>query len=122
MHRVAMHDFKRLRVWQEARVLGVAAHRLSRSFPRSDRQVVAAQLRRAAMAIAANIAEGCGKSSRAETIRFLQVAAGSATETENHLIQAADLGFISTKAKEELSAQAVCIQRMLESLCRNLPP
>jgi four helix bundle protein len=117
-----MHDFKRLRVWQEARELATAAHALSRKFPRSDRQAMASQLRRSALSIAANIAEGRGKSSRAEVLRYLQMAAGSATETENHLIQAADLGFISPKASAELSAKAVCIQRMLQSLCRTLPP
>jgi four helix bundle protein len=117
-----MHDFKRLRVWQEARELGTAAHALSRNFPRSDRKAMGSQLRRSALGIAANIAEGCGKSSRPETIRFLQIAAASAAETENHLIQAADLGFISSKASAELSARAACIQRMLQSLCRTLPP
>jgi four helix bundle protein len=64
-----MHDFKKLRVWQEARTLGAEIHALTRTFPRSDRGIVASQLRRSALGIAATIAEGCGKDSRAETVR-----------------------------------------------------
>jgi four helix bundle protein len=81
-----MHDFRQLQVWQQSRELAVALDGLVRKFPRSDAGVVSGQLRRAALSIPANIAEGCGKSSRRETLRFLQIACGSATETENHLL------------------------------------
>jgi four helix bundle protein len=86
-----------------------------------DRGIVAGQLRRAALSIPANIAEGCGKSSRRETIRFLQIASGSARETEHHLIIAADLGFVSPRAREELTDDAKSIQRMLVALMNKLP-
>ena len=117
-----MHDFKKLRVWQEARELGAEVHALTRSFPRSDRGVVASQLRRSAFGIAATIAEGCGKESRAETIRYLQIAAGSASETENHLMQAADVGFITESVCDSLAERAAKLQRGIRSLCRNFPP
>jgi four helix bundle protein len=116
-----MHDFKKLRVWQEARMLGAEIHALTRRFPRSDRGVVASQLRRAALRIAATIAEGCGKDSRRETIRYLQIAAGSASETENHLIQAADLKFISGEVASPLADRASVLQRGVRKLGRNLP-
>jgi four helix bundle protein len=116
-----MHDFRRLHVWQRPRELAVALDVLTRRFPRSDRGVVAGQLRRAALSIPANIAEGCGKSSRRETIRFFQIAAGSARETENHLIIAADLGYLPVRAQEELTGQLKSIQRMLAGLMRRLP-
>ena len=64
----AVHDFRRLHVWQRARELFVAIDRLTRTFPRSDRGVVATQLRRAAFSIPNNIAEGCGKDSVKETL------------------------------------------------------
>ena len=117
-----MHDFKKLRVWQEARVLGAEIHALTRTFPRSDRAVLASQLRRAALGIAATIAEGCGKDSRPETLRYLQIAAGSASETENHLIQAADMHFISDELCSALADRASKLQRGIRKLCRNLPP
>jgi four helix bundle protein len=116
-----MHDFKRLRVWQEARVLARDIHFLTRSFPPTDRKSLSSQIIRSSRGIADTIAEGCGKDARAETIRYLQMAAGSATETENHLIAAVDLEFITPRACAELTQRTVAIQRMLRSLCRNLP-
>ena len=117
-----MHDFKKLRVWQDARVLGAEIHALTRTFPKSDRGILASQLRRAPLGIAATIAEGCGKESRGETLRYLQMAAGSASETENHLIQAADVHFIPAKLSASLAARASALQRGIRKLCRNLPP
>ena len=116
-----MHDFRRLKVWQLSRELAVATDDLSRRFPRADRGVVGGQLRRAALSVPANIAEGCGKSSRRETIRFLQIALGSAKETENHLLIASDLRYLPPTACEDLLARIYSIQRMLIGLMRNLP-
>jgi len=66
-----MHDFRRLNVWQLARELGAEIYRETASASRPELRLITSQLRRSALSIAANIAEGCGKSSRAETIRFL---------------------------------------------------
>ncbi|HEV7991425.1 MAG TPA: four helix bundle protein [Gemmatimonadaceae bacterium] len=115
-----MHDFKRLQVWQKARELAVAVDGLTRTFPRGDRGVVAGQLRRSALSIPSNIAEGCGKGSPRETVRYLQIALGSAKETENHLLIAADLRYISVGTREERIGEVTSIQRMLIGLMRNL--
>src|SRR3954469_2494631 len=115
-----MHDFKRLQVWQKARELAVAIDELTRTFPRDDRGVVAGQLRRSALSIPSNIAEGCGKSSRKECVRFLQIALGSAKETENHLLIAADLRYITTGTREKQIGEVTSIQRMLAGLMRNM--
>ena len=117
-----MHDFRKLRVWQQSRQFAVDIDQLTRKFPRSDRGVIASQLRRAAISIPSNIAEGCGKSSRKETIRFLQIAAGSATETENHLLIASDLRYIAPPIREARLDDVKSIQRMLTSLIAKLPP
>ena len=116
-----MHDFRRLIVWQRARELAVVTSKLTRGFPRSDHGVVAGQLRRAALSIPANIAEGCGKSSRKEVVRFFQIASASAMETESHLQVASDLGYLAPKAREHTLAEIRSIQRMLSGLMKNLP-
>jgi len=116
-----MHDFRRLEVWQRALTVAVAVERASRCFPRSDRGVVAAQLRCAALSIPANIAEGCGRNSRNDTIRFLRIACGSATEVESHLEVAAGLGYLSARERESLLGDVQAIQRMLFRLIQNLP-
>src|SRR5687768_6583946 len=108
-----MHDFRRLQVWQRARELAVSLDSVTRRFPRADHGVVASQLRRAALSIPANIAEGCGKSSRKETMRFLQIAAGSAHEVENHLLIAAALGYLSTPTCDERLSERKTIQHMV---------
>ena len=120
-----MHDFRRLQVWQRSRELFVAIDRLTRSFPRADRGVVAGQLRRAALSIAANIAEGCGKNAPKETLRFLEIAAGSTAEVECHLLLATDLGYVHPKQSEALLDQIAAIRRMLFRLrgsLANRPP
>ena len=116
-----MHDFRRLTVWQRAREFAVGVDRLTRAFPRRDGGIVGGQLRRAAISIPSNIAEGCGKGSRKETIRFLQIAAGSATEAESHLLIASDMGFLTPEVREHFLGHAKVIQRMLAKLMANLP-
>jgi four helix bundle protein len=116
-----MHDFRRLEVWRRALNVAVAIEKESRRFPRTDRGVISAQLRRAALSIPANIAEGCGRNSRNETIRFLRIASGSATEVESHLEVATGLGYLSTTQRESLVGDVKAIQRMLFRLIQNLP-
>jgi four helix bundle protein len=63
----------------------------------------------------------CGKSSRRDTARFLQIASASATETESHLVVAGDLRLKHPALRDQLIDQSRSIQRMLEGLMRNLP-
>ena len=116
-----MYDFRRLEVWKRALYVAVAVERETRRFPRSDRGVIGAQLRRAALSIPANIAEGCGRNSRNETIRFLRIASGSATEVESHLEVATALGYLTAVQRDPLVGDVRAIQRMLFRLIQNLP-
>ncbi|HKH94613.1 MAG TPA: four helix bundle protein [Gemmatimonadaceae bacterium] len=115
-----MHDFRRLRVWHEAKSLGISIYVLCSERPRSD-LLVTAQLRRSALSIATNIAEGCGKNSRAETLRYLEIASGSAAETEHHLEVAREVGVIETEKAEQLVAAIKNVRRMLRALIRRFP-
>jgi four helix bundle protein len=107
-------------VWQFAKELGADVYRLCAPRPRCE-VAVTSQLRRSALAIATNIAEGCGKSTRAETIRYFDIAAASAAETEHHLEVAHDLGIIDAGTCEKLLARVVSIRRMLHALITKLP-
>jgi four helix bundle protein len=115
-----VHDFRKLLVWQLARELGTDVYRLCAGRPR-DESVVTTQLRRSALSIATNIAEGCGKSPRPEVIRYLAIAAGSAAETEHHLRIWQDIGGIDAQLSEELLARVTSIRRMLHALMLKLP-
>jgi four helix bundle protein len=116
-----VHDFRKLQVWCRARDAVVFADRMARQFPSADHGVIAAQLRRAVISVPANIAEGCGRSSRKETIRFLQIAAGSAAEAESHLEVARALNYVNARQYQTLLGELDAIQRMLHRLMRNLP-
>jgi four helix bundle protein len=116
-----MHDFRRLQVWHKARALVVAVDGFTRTFPRRGGSVLARQLQRAVLSVPSNIAEGCGKSSRKDTIRYLQMSLASATETENHLLIASDLGYITPLAREKHVDTIRSIQRMLVALMNKLP-
>jgi four helix bundle protein len=115
-----MQDHTKLLVWQRARSLTVSIDVIARGFPPAAAPGLRAQLMRAAMSIAANIAEGASRSSRADFARFLTIAAGSATETEHHLTVAGDLGLIDGSTASRLTDRVIELRRMLFGLHRAL--
>ena len=116
--RASMKDFRQLEVWNRAERLVVVVYRASREFPQDERYGLTSQLRRAAVSITANIAEGCGRNSDKEFARFLEYARGSAAEVESHLAVSSRLGFIPPASSLPLSEETKRIQRMLSSLIR----
>jgi len=105
--RPAARSFRDLMVWQKAHQFVLGVYRLTESFPDREKFGLAHQIRRAAVSVAANIAEGFGKRSRAEKARFLNIAEGSLEECRYYLILAHDLGYgetdLLTEALEETS-------------------
>ena len=88
-----MWHYKKLDVWRKARLLAREVYRTSDGWPRSELYGLTTQVRRAAVSVGANIAEGSGRSSPGEYAQFLGYAMGSLNEVEHHLIIARDLGF-----------------------------
>jgi len=86
-------SFRDLVVWQRAHEFVLAVYRYTESFPEWEKYGLAHQLRRAAISIPANIAEGFGKRSQAEKARFLNIAEGSVEECRYYLILSQDLGY-----------------------------
>ena len=81
-----MKDFRDLKVWSKAHNMALSAYRLTVHFPKEEMYGLTSQIRRAGASIPANIAEGCGRDGDGELARFLQIAAGSASELEYHLL------------------------------------
>ena len=73
-------DFRTLKVWERAHLLALSVYRLTQGFPKEELYGITSQMRRSGSSIAANIAEGCGRSGNGEFHRFLNVAMGSAVE------------------------------------------
>jgi four helix bundle protein len=85
-----MEDFKDLMVWSKAHQLTLCIYQRTQRFPKEEMFGLTSQVRRASASIGASIAEGCGRRSDAEFRRFLQIARGSASELEYHLLLARD--------------------------------
>ena len=117
---VAVKDFRKLQVWQKSHHLTLALYRVTRSFPRDEIYGLTAQIRRASSSIPANLAEGCGRNGDAELARFCNIAGGSASELEYHLLLARDLELIQPNDYELLTQQTTEIKRMLTVFVRKL--
>lgn len=115
-----MEDFKDLKVWAKAHDLTRAVYKSTRRFPREEIYGLTSQLRRAAASIGANIAEGCGRRSDPEMKRFLQIARGSGSEVEYHLLLAKDLCFLESVDFTRLQEKVLEVQRMLAALVQCL--
>jgi four helix bundle protein len=113
-------SYRDLKVWQAAIDLAEAVYSLSQDFPKSEQYGLTAQMRRAAVSIAANIAEGHGRETTGAFIQFLRVTQGSVKELETHLIIAGRLDLASFDDSEKLLAKCNELGRMVRGLIRSL--
>ncbi len=104
--------FEDLVVWQKAHQFVLAVYRLSRVFPRSETYGLSSQFRRAAVSVAANIAEGFKKRGRADKVRFYNIAQGSIEESRYYLILAKDLEYGNVSESSQLIEE---VSKLLEA-------
>jgi four helix bundle protein len=115
-----MKGFRDLQVWQKAHSLTLAVYACTTAFPRDEQYGLTSQLRRAAASMPANIAEGCGRSGDNELRRFLEVAMGSASELEYHLLLAHDLHLLDENTYHQLDERTCEVKRMLAAFILKL--
>jgi four helix bundle protein len=115
-----VHNHKQLRVWCAARDLAVATYEATSRFPTVERFGLTSQMRRAAVSVAANLAEGAGRGSAAELKRFVRIASGSASEYETHVIVAEQVGLLQPEPARTLTDAIVSVKRMLYRLEKSL--
>ena len=115
-----MRDFRELKVWGKAHEFTLGVYKVTATFPRDELYGLTSQLRRSSSSVAANLAEGCGRSGEAELARFCQIAMGSACEVEYHLVLAHDLKFLNQSDYQRLVGRITEIKRMLTGLIRKL--
>lgn len=113
-------DYKDLLVWQKAMDLVAVTYQLVKLLPKEEQYDLASQMRRAAVSVPSNIAEGQGRKSDREFLRFLSIARGSRAELETQLLLSVRLGYLS--AKQVAPALSLCaeIGKMLFSLAETL--
>ncbi|MCB0013174.1 MAG: four helix bundle protein [Anaerolineales bacterium] len=115
-----MRDFRTLIVWQMAHQMVLAVYEVIKGLPREERFAIADQLRRAAVSVPTNIAEGCGQLSRNQFARFLQISIASASETEYLLLLCRDLNYLPDDQYAKLHQQLTQIRKMLTKLVKKL--
>ena len=114
-----MHNYKELKVWQKARELVKFIYKLTQKFPKEEIYSLTSQIRRAAVSIPSNIAEGAGHFSNKEFSRFL-VIAYSSCELDTQLILSYDLEFINNDDLKNSASLIDEIQKMLSGLIKSL--
>ena len=115
-----MQDFKNLIAWQKSHDFVKEIYLHSSAFPSYELYGLTSQLRRAAMSIPANLAEGASRGSKADFARFVQISMGSAAETEYLLFLAFELGYFSSEIFEDMSEKVVEIKKVMAGFLKKL--
>ncbi|MEZ6084409.1 MAG: four helix bundle protein [Phycisphaerae bacterium] len=115
---MAIKTFRDLIAWQKAMVLAKEIYTVTSQLPKSEQFGLTAQMRRAAVSIPSNIAEGHGRESPADFLRFLRIARGSLMELQTQLMLAADIGFLGSQVEVDAILQET--DRVLQGLIRSI--
>lgn len=113
---IKINSYKDLVVWQKSFRLSLLVYKLTKAFPKDELYALVSQLRRAAISLPSNIAEGYTRHRRLEYIQFLQIAFASGAELETQLLIAKELGYINSNDFEEVQSLLQEVMRMLNSL------
>lgn len=117
---MGVYGFQNVIAWQKAHDFVLAVYKITRAFPDEERFGLTSQFRRAAASIEANIAEGYKKLSKADKLRFFNIAQGSLEECRDYIILSQDLGFIHSDAFNELYTKIESASRFLNSYCQGI--
>lgn len=111
-----MRDFKKYDIWQLSHSLTLEVYKITSTFPKEEIYGLSSQIRRAVSSIPTNISEGCGRNSDKEFNQFLNIALGSANETEYLLILSRDLNYINNEIFEKLDKEINTIKSKIYKL------
>lgn len=115
-----MRNFRDLKVWEKAHQLTLATYQVTKRFPKDELYGITTQLRRASVSTPCNIAEGCGRFTDRDFARFLDIAGGSASETEYLFLVSKDLGYCGEDEFVRLASEVNEVKRMLNSFTQKL--
>ena len=116
-----MHNLKELKIWKRAIEMATNVYRLTANFPKEEKYGLTSQIRRSAVSVPSNIAEGAGRNSDKEFCHFLGVSNGSSYELQTQLIISKNLGLVSTDV-DGLIDELDQLQKMNYTLQKKLLP
>jgi len=111
-------EYTELEVWKETRFLVNAVYQISKIFPKEELYGLTSQLRRCAVSIPSNIAEGCGRRTSADTIKFLHISRGSLYELETQLFVALDQDYLHKEDFDELFIQILKCKKLINGFIK----
>ena len=114
------NNFQDLLAWQKAHDFVLLVYNTTRTFPEWEKHRLCSQFERAAVSIAANIAEGYKKLSRADKLRFMNIAQGSLEECRYYVILSRDLGYIDENRYNEMNYSIYTASRFLNAYCKGI--
>ncbi len=115
-----LKNYKELKVWQKSYQFCLDIYKLTKRFSKEERYGLTSQIRRSAVSVPSNIAEGYGRKSTPEYLRFLYIAYGSNCELETQLLLTGDLGYIKSDKFKEIQKDLAEVERMLKALIKSL--
>ncbi len=115
---IKIKNFTDLNTWKEAHRLVLAVYKITQNFPREELFGLTSQIRRAAISITSNVAEGFSRKSYKEKSQFYSMALGSLTEVQNQTIIARDLGYIAEKVFKEIEELVIIVSKLLNGLIK----
>ena len=115
-----IRDYRDLIVWKEAMDIAELVYSLTRSFPREEAFAMTSQMRRAAISIPSNIAEGFGRAQRRSFVQFLRISQGSLKELETQVVLSTRVGLLSAAQEEDFLAQSQRLGKRLVQFVRSL--
>ena len=114
-----LRSFTDLNAWREGHKLVIEVYKITKNFPNDEIFGLVSQLRRAAVSITSNIAEGFSRNSYKEKLNFYSMALGSLTEVQNQLLIAKDIKYISDDQFKELADQTVTVSKLINGLIKS---
>ncbi len=111
-------EFTDLKVWQAGHQVVLSIHKMILEFPQTQKYILSDQMYRCVLSITANIAEGFGRQTYKDKLRFYYMAQGSVTELKNHLFVAKDFEYISIESFREVFDQVITTHKLLQGLIR----
>ena len=117
---MALRSYRELKVWQKSMDLVVEVYQVVKKLPREERFELGSQMRRAAVSVPSNIAEGAARSYTPEFIKHLSIASGSLAELETHLLLAQRTGMVNTETTDGCLTRCDEVSRMLSGLDHSL--
>ena len=114
-----INSFRDLKAWQESYRLTIMIYKITKSFPDNERFGLISQLRRAAVSVSSNIAEGFGRQSKKEKIQFYFMAGSSLVEVQNQLLISKGLNYVDQSNFDFIFNQTTLVQKLINGLIKN---